>query len=67
MKPRRGWRSVARARSQRGANLSFEPDGPKRTAAVKPERSVEQFQDFLAALAPPDNGKKRHRIGDRDV
>ena len=49
MRGRKGWRSLATAPSQRVAEISFRDGGFPRDD--EPIRTVEHFQDFLAALA----------------
>jgi hypothetical protein len=67
MRTRRGWRSLAAAKSQWSSDISFAKDlrrlgkDPiRRPSLVGPRRSVHDFQQFLAALAPQTErtGKK---------
>jgi hypothetical protein len=66
MRTRRGWRSAA-ATNQRSSDISFEKDVRRvgkdpirRPSRGGPSHSVHDFQQFLAALAPPTErtGKK---------
>jgi len=64
MGSRRGWRRVAHANAQRSARLSFERDVASNRERLHPTRSVDQFADFLSALAQaeqPEHGRRGRR------